>query len=323
MPPDERILKAPKGAYWFELQREEEDGWQPVEHEGETYLRLDGAPTPEQLALADATERDEECTYRLEWRPKRKNGRMLGSSVAFKMQPPPTGAAAADDEDEEIEDDEAEGDDDTEPPPPAKPKRRLNGQNGHARNGNGGAHLGHIVGAPRPPAAYATHDPHMFSFQAFDYLTHALESRETRAQQERDMRERERQQFQMEMFAYLRGEAQRTNQFITSESERRAVEMKAAFEAIMQAQQRAAEAETAAAVAATAPQSGVEVDALVDQLAQIRSKLEEHKGEIVDENGEQVDLTPYIKAAGGFFRYLSETPWAREKWPDLARVFTQ
>lgn len=321
--------KRPKDAVWFVLRRDSGDAWDPVELEGESFFKLDGAIDPEQLAQLDADARGDAGTYRIEFRPKRKNGRHLGDSPPFSASPtkksaPPSSEEDGDDDEDEYDEDDDSAEDEAQPPPlPRAPKPRTPVNGGRA-NGNGHHAVEHAavpIARRPPPQAYAL-DPHMFSFQAFDYLTASLEAREQRAAAEREARDRERLQFQMEMFSFLRSEGQRTNDFIRGESERRATELQAFFERLMAMQQEKHDAELERDE--DGQRNGDEImQEIARQLAELKANAQANNGQITDEEGEPIDASKYMAVIVDAVRFFSGTSWAKQHLPKLAELFAE
>ena len=352
---DERLLRPPKGAYWFELQRDVAEQWQPVQADGGlgpegTWFRIDKTPTPEQLALADAAGAG--ATYRVEWRQKDRKLRSLGTTVPFTVPTaaPPAFVAAAsngkrpdepspdddaeqpDDDDEQPDDDDEQPDDDdeqpedTEPAPasPAPIRKRRPPYRPPSANGNGhaaanGLDIVQTRHAAAPPYAHR-HDPYMFSFQAFDYLKHSTDRDAERAEAERARRDARDREYMATILATLMGQSKENSSTMQTFFERMMKLERERGEA--EAERRAAEAERDAAPD-DAPNEAM-MAALVEQLAQIKAQIAASKdgADLVDNDGNAIDLGPYIKAVGGFARFLSNTPWAKEKWPELGELFT-
>lgn len=329
------IGKRPKGAVWFVLRRDAGEAWEPVELEGESYFKLDGVLDPAQLAQLDADARRESGTYRVEYRPQRKNGRHLGDSLPFHVAAQIITPAPAMPAPEEPDDDEGEEDDDddepdeetgdTEPPPapapgpfPAPRKPRIPARpNGHA-NGNGrglaspgGAGVAGFPQIPPMPTEYAGQAmAMMFPFQAFAYLKHAADADAERAAAERASRDQKDREFNFAMMTML-----------TTQQKESAKTMQAFFERVIDIErERREEAEERADDDDEPAQSDEMVKAMIEQLAQIRAKLEEHKAELVND-GEGVDFEGLANAAGGFFKMISEIPGIQERWPQLAAFF--
>jgi len=346
---DPKLLEPPPNAYWFELQREDDDGWQPIELGGRTWHKVGQAPTPEQLATADVAEQGAAASYRIEWRQQNRNLKKCGYSPTFAVEGPAAALPAAQElprpepEPEEA-DDADDGDDepherestvrvtDAAAARIAELERELAAARARPRsNGNGNGlrkptpRHGVLVRGELPSEVYT--DPDWKHVLLFDHLNASVESRHQAALLMQ-------QQLTAQSFGMVQASITELVKAVRGDKS----DSDAKWERLLEERSRVASAEHRAAQAASSV--GVADASMQTQLEALRvyfeQKLEAKAsgGESDDDDEDDDDegeIDPRViktlemmfgglKAAAKAF---ASNPRAHERWPEIAALLAQ
>lgn len=325
------LLDPPAGAVWWQLERDVGEAWEPVQLDGRTYFKIGDAPSPEQATLAAGP-----GTYRIEWRPKKQTGRRLGYSLSFTAAgggaplPVPADNDNAeperdeDDDDERDEDDDDERDDD-EAPAPTVPATTPKGAY-KRRKGTVTTRQQPAAPIPRGPSIATlpqaqTVDPHMFSFQAFEYFKHSNRE-DLAAEREERQRAHEREMKRIESANAQQKEATMQLVAVIVGAQNQQAQM---FERVIGLTREKAEVQTEVALAKVTP-GGADMAVVVQQLNELRAAMAEREAGADDDDDDDEkfpftmeDVATVGRVVADAFAFIGRSPWAAERFPELAK----